>query len=188
MRSIPLALLLLVVVAGCAQPGKKFSEVAPTIPALSSEQTRLTFYRTWAYYAGGLDARVSINGKRRMEVPTKAFSYVDVPPGKHTIAIDFFGAFGDFEISVDVAKSREYYFELGSSVVMADTIFLGNFLANLNAIERINNAYGNSHAIAVKDTKAKLLRNGSQIMIVPVSKERAMSMLGEMGYKPANAD
>ena len=103
--------MLLLVVAGCAQPVPTGSVAVPPIP---SGQARLWFYRDYEPYAGkGLPA-VAANGGYVGTAQLGGAFYRDVPPGGYHVTVESWGIDTNQSAQVDLAAGQQAYVKIVS--------------------------------------------------------------------------
>jgi hypothetical protein len=114
LSSRPIGLLqcvLLLVVAGCAQPAPTSSVAVPPIP---SGQARIWFYRDYEPYAGkGLPA-VAANGGYVGSAQLGGAFYRDVPPGNYHVTVETWGTDTNQSANVDVVPGQQAYVKIVS--------------------------------------------------------------------------
>ena len=110
-RSLVL-LFIVIVLTGCSATGPRYSEHKSTIPALSSESSRIFFFRNSRFMSGGSDAEIYINDKKVGECADDAYFFTDTVPGHVKIKTETFGALGSHEIEKELEGGNEYYFEI----------------------------------------------------------------------------
>jgi hypothetical protein len=86
--------LLLLALAGCAQP-PPFPAVAPLIPPLAAEQARIYFYRDWEVSESVSSwPRIYLNGAPAGAAVPGGVFYRDVPaPETYDISVDTYGVY-----------------------------------------------------------------------------------------------
>jgi Protein of unknown function (DUF2846) len=125
-----LAFLLLLTLAGCAQP-TPFPAVAPLIPQLAPDAARVYFYRDYEPYESLSEPYIYLNGARTgTSIPGGVF-YRDVVPGTYLISVDTVGIYwnpfktvtlrsGD-TLYVKIESLRSWESSGGESAYEADT-------------------------------------------------------------------
>lgn len=89
-RALPALALLLLAVAGCAQP-PPFPAVAPLLPPLAPDLARVYFYRDYEPFESLSEPYIYLNGQRiGTSIPGGVF-YRDVAPGTYLISVDTVG-------------------------------------------------------------------------------------------------
>lgn len=84
-RHAQLAVLAVVVfIGGCAATGPKYTEVAKTIPALSSGNGRIFFFRSDSMLGAAIQPEIRLNNTVVGSSKPGGFFYVDRPAGSYT--------------------------------------------------------------------------------------------------------
>jgi hypothetical protein len=91
-RPLRLLVFLLLAVAGCAQP-PPFPAVAPLIPPLAPDLSRIYFYRDDEPYESLSEPYIYLNGKRTGTSILGGVFYRDVVPGTYLISVDTVGIY-----------------------------------------------------------------------------------------------
>lgn len=124
-RSLVL-LFIVIVLTGCSATGPRYSEHKSTIPALTSESSRIFFFRNSRFMSGGSDAEIYINDKKVGECADDAYFFTDTVPGHVKIKTETFGTLGSHEIEKELEGGNEYYFEiLVNTAYVYSSVFVG---------------------------------------------------------------
>src|SRR6266851_9634766 len=75
------ALIIVVVVAGCAATGPLYSEIAATIPPIPANKGRIYFFRADTMFGAAMTSDISLNGRVVGKSERGSLFYVDENPG-----------------------------------------------------------------------------------------------------------
>jgi hypothetical protein len=122
-------LLLLILVSACAS-GPKFSEVQSTIPALSSDQGRIFFYRSSSMGGGAIQPSIMLNGAVVGNSQPGGFFYVDQAPGAKEVST-----------TTEVEKKLTFTLESGQTRYVKTIVRFGIMVGRVYP-ELVDNAIG----------------------------------------------
>ena len=109
-----LALLLIAFTAtGCFSTlnGTKMDVAYRQLSTVERNTSRIYFMRPGEVVLGA-DARVHIDGKRVVELPTSGCHYEDIAPGTHDLKLDIWGDFGSHELSGNFSRGETRYLKI----------------------------------------------------------------------------
>jgi len=124
-KQIIVLLVAVLLMMSCATTGPKHSEMADSIPSLSSDKGRIYIYRITAMgYA--VQPPVILDGKVVGKAVPMGFTYVDCSPGIHRIAT-----------STEVERELNFHIDEGQTRYVRLNISMGFFVGHVypNLIE-----------------------------------------------------
>jgi len=154
--------LMIGALTGCAAMGPKYVDVAPTIPALSPDTTRIILLREQQFLYLALDARVEINGRQIGSLSIGSFTYVDHAPGQVNISVDNWSFPGKYVISVNLKPNGEYYFDVSPRSESFGPVVFGGYIGS--------------------SIDAQVNQNSGAFKVVPISKEAASQKLPALSF------
>jgi hypothetical protein len=83
---IVLAAIILVLGAGCAATGQKYSEMATSIPSLAADKGRIFFYRSDTMFGAAMTSDIRLNDRVVGRSERGSFFFVDEVPGNMIVS------------------------------------------------------------------------------------------------------
>jgi len=108
--------------AGCAATGPKYSEVASTIPTLSSGKGRIYFYRPDTMLGAAITSDIRLNGSVVGKSERGSFFFVDSAPGNMTVLT-----------STEVEKQLTFTLAQGETKFVKTTVSFGVLVGRINS-------------------------------------------------------
>lgn len=110
--------------SGCAQGIAENAELASK--PLAKSQTRLKIFRSEAYVAGAVSARVKIDGRQIAEIDNGGSKMLDLAAGKHEIVVDSWQHPNVYKLDLDAKPGTMYVLEIAPrEEVAAAGVLLG---------------------------------------------------------------
>jgi hypothetical protein len=126
MKKFLIFTLIAFVISGCSATGPTYRSLQTTISQLDQGNARLYFMRDSGFLAGGINARIQINGQTKPGLANGGFIFTDEKAGNIYIKIDG-GPFnpGDANLTINAAAGKTYYFLVtpNTSNIMAGGMF-----------------------------------------------------------------
>lgn len=165
-------ILIFLWLAGCAGPpaGPRMTDVYRGLAPVPESKARVLFIRSDEKTTGwNLKVRFYVDETRVVELPIGACHYMDLKPGRHTVALDAWSLSGSHKLKVD--------FEAGSQRYLTTQFRKASERAGL---------FGGVIGVAVEKATAEDTNNGSYEMI-ELTKEQAVPLLARCVYVDAFA-
>jgi hypothetical protein len=123
---------ILVVLAGCAATGERYSGHAAVLTDLARDNTRITVFRTTEHSTyGGTSATVRIDGRIVGGCEYGGYVVFFTTPGSHVLAVDQAGAPGACSLAADLIGGEDYFYEIAPRSESSMANLLGTLVGAL---------------------------------------------------------
>ena len=119
---VALVAIILVLGAGCAATGPKYSDVAASIPAVPANKGRIFFFRSDTMLGAAVTSDIRLNGKVVGKSERASFFFVDENPGNMTVAT-----------STEVEKQLTFKLVAGETKYVKTSVSFGVLVGRINS-------------------------------------------------------